>query len=212
MLINEITQIKEDVDKTAVLAFGRMNPPTVGHKKLADKVASIPGDGHYIFLSHSSGGKTKKPGTKGYENKDPLPFELKLKYAQASFPNVTVGDASVTTAISALKKLQSMGYNKVIFVAGADRVSEFEALFNNYLGTEYEFDSLDVVSAGERDPDAEGVEGMSASKMRAAVRQGDFETFKMGVANPNTAKDLFNDLTRILQNNPMDGDNFAEVN
>lgn len=211
MLINEVIQIKEDNDKTAVLAFGRMNPPTIGHKKLADKVASIPGD-HYIFLSHSSGGKTKKPGTKGYENKDPLPFELKLKYAQASFPNVTVGDADVKTAIGALQKLQGMGYNNVVFVAGSDRVLEFKSLFDKYMGTEFEFDNLDVVSAGERDPDAEGVEGMSASKMRAAVRQGDFATFKMGVANPSIAQDLFNDMTRILRDNPMDGDKFAEVN
>lgn len=195
--------------KKAVFAFGRMNPPTVGHKKLADKVASLPGD-PFIFLSQTSGNKAKKPGSKGYENKDPLPFADKLAFADASFPSVTVGDSSVKTAMDAMKKLESMGYTDVTFVAGSDRVQDFEVLFDKYNGTEYNFDNIEVVSAGQRDPDSDGVDGISASKMRAAVRAGDFETFKQGAASPQIAKQMFDTLTKILKQNPMPGDNFKE--
>jgi len=164
---------------TAVVAFGRMNPPTIGHKKLADKVASLPGD-PYIFVSQS-----QKPKT------DPLPFPEKLKFAQASFPNVTVGSNDVKTIIQALQKVNAMGYTDLIYVAGSDRIADFTNLINKYNGKEYNFDNIEVVSAGERDPDAEGAEGMSASKMRAAAAAGDFESFQQGVANPKIAQQMY---------------------
>jgi len=195
--------------KTAVFAFGRMNPPTIGHKKLVDKVSSIPGD-HFVFLSHASGNKTQKPGTKQYENKDPLPFSDKLAFVDVSFPTVTVGHESVKTVMDAMKKLQADGYTDVVMVAGSDRVSDFTDLLNKYQGTEYDFNTIEVVSAGERDPDAEGADGMSASKMRAAVRAGDFESFKQGAASPQIAKPMFDMLTKILKQNPMPGDAFNE--
>ena len=195
--------------KTAVFAFGRMNPPTIGHKKLVDKVTSIPGD-HYVFLSHASGNKTKKPGTKQYENKDPLPFSDKLAFVDASFPSVTVGHESVKTVMDAMKKLQADGYTDVVMVAGSDRVNDFIELLNKYQGQEYDFNTIEVISAGERDPDAEGADGMSASKMRAAVRAGDFESFKQGAASPQIAKPMFDMLTKILKQNPMPGDAFNE--
>ena len=195
--------------KTAVFAFGRMNPPTIGHKKLVDKVSSIAGD-HFVFLSHASGNKTQKPGTKQYENKDPLPFSDKLAFVDVSFPTVTVGDSNVKTVMDAMKKLQADGYTDVIMVAGSDRVDSFTELLNKYQGTEYDFNTIEVVSAGERDPDAEGADGMSASKMRAAVRAGDFESFKQGSASPQIAKPMFDMLTKILKQNPMPGDAFKE--
>jgi len=195
--------------KTAVFAFGRMNPPTIGHKKLVDKVSSIAGD-HFVFLSHASGNKTQKPGTKQYENKDPLPFSDKLAFVDVSFPTVTVGDSNVKTVMDAMKKLQADGYTDVIMVAGSDRVDSFTELLNKYQGTEYDFNTIEVVSAGERDPDAEGADGMSASKMRAAVRAGDFESFKQGAASPQIAKPMFDMLTKILKQNPMPGDAFNE--
>jgi len=194
---------------TAVFAFGRMNPPTIGHKKLVDKVSSIPGD-HFVFLSHASGNKTQKPGTKQYENKDPLPFSDKLAFVDVSFPTVTVGHESVKTVMDAMKKLQADGYTDVIMVAGSDRVDDFTELLNKYQGQEYDFNTIEVVSAGERDPDAEGADGMSASKMRAAVRAGDFESFKQGAASPQIAKPMFDMLTKILKQNPMPGDAFNE--
>jgi len=164
---------------TAVVAFGRMNPPTIGHKKLADKVASLPGD-PYIFVSQS-----QKPKT------DPLPFAEKLKFAQASFPNVTVGSNDVKTIIQALQKVNAMGYTNLLYVAGSDRIADFTNLINKYNGKEYNFNNIEVVSAGERDPDAEGAEGMSASKMRAAAAAGDFESFQQGVANPKIAQQMY---------------------
>ena len=168
-----------EASKTAVLAFGRMNPPTIGHKKLADKVASIPGD-PYIFVTQS-----QKPKT------DPLAFADKLKFAQASFPNVKVGSSDVKTIIQALQKIEAMRYDSIVYVAGSDRIQDFTTLINKYNGKEYNFKSIQVVSAGERDPDAEGAEGMSASKMRAAAATGDFDSFQQGVANPKIAQQMY---------------------
>jgi len=174
-----LRELYEASSKTAVLAFGRMNPPTIGHKKLADKVASLPGD-PYIFLSQS-----QKPKT------DPLDFSTKVKFAQSFFPNVTVGDSSVKTIIQALQKLESMGYTDIVYVAGSDRIGDFTTLINKYNGTEYNFDSVNVVNAGERDPDADGAEGMSASKMRAAAASGNLEAFAQGVPDNKLAKTMY---------------------
>ena len=177
-----LRQLFEDNAKTAVFAFGRMNPPTIGHKKLVDKMAGYPGD-HFLFLSH-----TQKPKT------DPLSFAEKVFFAQKSFgSNVTVGNKDVKTIIQAMQHLQSQGYNEVVYIAGSDRVESFTKLLNTYNGKDYEFDSIDVVSAGERDPDAEGAEGMSASKLKAAAVEDDFETFKQGVAgDERLAQMMFN--------------------
>jgi len=208
MIINEIINMSEDNPaKVAAFAFGRMNPPTIGHKKLANAVAAQQGDA-YIFLSQSSGSKSKATGSKGYENKDPLPFEMKVKFAQASFPNVKVGDSQVKTVMQAMAKLELLGYTDIIYVAGSDRINEFNKILNDYNGKEYNFNSINVVSAGQRDPDADGAEGMSASKMRQAVRAGDFNSFASGAASSGIAKPMYDALRNILSQNPMDGDNF----
>ena len=165
--------------KTAVVAFGRMNPPTIGHAKLVDKIKSIGGD-HYVFLSQS-----QKPKT------DPLAFTDKLRYAKFFFPEITIGNPEVRTPIQMLQKLESMGYTDIIYVAGSDRVPAFDKLFNDYNGKDYNFNSIQVVSAGERDPDADGAEGMSASKMRQAAADGDLESFKQGVPQPEVADEMF---------------------
>ena len=177
-----LRELFEADGKTAVFAFGRMNPPTIGHKKLVDKMAGYPGD-HFLFLSH-----TQKPKT------DPLSFAEKVFFAQKSFgSHVTVGNKDVKTIIQAMQHLQSQGYNEVVYIAGSDRVESFTKLLNTYNGKDYEFDSIDVISAGERDPDAEGAEGMSASKLKAAAREDDFETFKQGVAgDERLAQMMFN--------------------
>jgi hypothetical protein len=164
---------------TAVMAFGRMNPPTIGHKKLVDKIKSLPGD-PYVFLSQS-----QKPKT------DPLAFQDKLRYAKFFFPDITIGNPEVRTIIQALQKINSLGYKNLIYVAGSDRVQAFEEMINKYNGVEYNFDNIQIVSAGERDPDADGAEGMSASKMRAAALAGDLESFKQGVPNPEIADEMF---------------------
>jgi hypothetical protein len=177
-----LRELFEADGKIAVFAFGRMNPPTIGHKKLVDKMAGYPGD-HFLFLSH-----TQKPKT------DPLSFAEKVFFAQKSFgSDIIVGNKDVKTIIQAMQHLQSQGYNEVVYIAGSDRVESFTKLLNTYNGKDYEFDSIDVVSAGERDPDAEGAEGMSASKLKAAAVEDDFETFKQGVAgDERLAQTMFN--------------------
>ena len=165
--------------KVAVAAFGRMNPPTIGHEKLVDKVKSFEGD-HYIFLS-----QTVKP------KDNPLPFDVKLEFAKKFFPGVNVGHPSVRTPIQMLQMLEKLGYTDVIYVAGSDRVASFEKLFNDYNGKEYNFNSITVENAGERDPDADGAEGMSASKMRAAAAAGDLESFAQGVPTPALAQKMY---------------------
>ena len=165
---------------TAVMAFGRMNPPTIGHAKLVDAIKSQPGD-PFIFLSQS-----QKPKT------DPLAFQDKLRYAKFFFPNVTIGNPEVKTIIQALQKLESLGYKQLIYVAGSDRVQAFEEILNKYNGKDFTFKSIKVVSAGERDPDADGAEGMSASKMRQAAADNDLDSFKQGVPEPKLADEMFN--------------------
>ena len=176
-----IHQITEAPRRTATIAFGRMNPPTIGHAKVVAVVKSQGGD-PYIFLSQS-----QKPKT------DPLSFEQKLGFAKAFFPGVNVGDPEVRTIFEALIKVYKMGYTDLVYVAGSDRVTQFTDLINKYNGQEdqYTFDSIQVVSAGERDPDAEGAEGMSASKMRAAAAAGEFEAFKSGTPNPDMAQSMY---------------------
>lgn len=174
-----LREIFEASETTAVMAFGRMNPPTIGHAKLVDAVVSQGGD-PYIFLSQS-----QKPKT------DPLAFEDKLRYAKFFFPNVTIGNPEVKTIIQALQKVEALGYANLIYVAGSDRIASFEKLLNDYNGKEYNFNSIKVVSAGERDPDADGAEGMSASKMRAAAAEGDLESFKQGVPQQEVADEMY---------------------
>ena len=164
---------------TAVMAFGRMNPPTIGHAKLVDAIKSQPGD-PFIFLSQS-----QKPKT------DPLSFQDKLRYAKFFFPNVTIGNPEVKTIIQALQKVESLGYQELIYVAGSDRVQAFEELLSKYNGKDFTFKSIKVVSAGERDPDADGAEGMSASKMRQAAVDNDLESFKQGVPQQEVADEMF---------------------
>ena len=177
MLLRHLTENQ----KVAIFAFGRMNPPTIGHKKLVDKITSIPGD-HFLFLSH-----TVKPKT------DPLSHKEKVYFAQKSFgTDITIGSPDVRTIIDAMKKLEALGYTKVIYVAGSDRIKSFDELLKKYNGTEYNFDVIEIANAGERDPDAEGAEGMSASKLKAAASQNDFDTFKQGVAgDEKLAQEMF---------------------
>ena len=176
-----LKELFEAPAKKAVLAFGRLNPPTIGHEKLVDQIKKYEGD-HYLFLS-----QTQKPKT------DPLDFATKLKFAKQAFPGINVGHQSVRTPVQALEMLQGLGYTDLIFVAGSDRVDGFQKMFDTYNGNPdksgkipFEFNTLKVVSAGERDPDAEGAEGMSASKMRLAAAEGNREAFVKGV--PTTAQ------------------------
>jgi hypothetical protein len=148
-----------------------MNPPTVGHEKLANKVAAtakansaVP----IIYLSHSQDAK-----------KNPLTYEDKYMFARAAFGPM-IQKSKAKTIIQVMQELQKK-FTDVILVVGADRIAEFETLLNKYNGKDFALNSIKVISAGERDPDAEGVEGMSASKMRAAAASGDDAAFKSGL-------------------------------
>ena len=188
----QITEIVEAPSKTAVFAFGRMNPPTAGHKKIGEVIKAQPGD-PFMFITHTQNAKT-----------DPLSFSQKLTFAQKIFPMIKVGDKAVRTWVQAMQKLEQMGYTDIIYVAGSDRVNEFNELLNKYNGRDYNFNSIKVVSAGERDPDAQGLEGMSASKMRDLAARGDKRTFVNAVPiDPKTAEEMYNQVRTGLQLDPV---------
>jgi len=188
----QITEIVEAPSKTAVFAFGRMNPPTAGHKKIGEVIKAQPGD-PFIFITHTQNAKT-----------DPLSFSQKLTFAQKMFPMIKVGDKAVRTWVQAMQKLEQMGYTDIIYVAGSVRVNEFNELLNKYNGRDYNFNSIKVVSAGERDPDAQGLEGMSASKMRDLAARGDKRTFVNAVPiDPKTAEEMYNQVRTGLQLDPV---------
>ncbi len=184
---------------TAVFAFGRLNPPTIGHGRLVDMLKSQPGK-PYLFITHTQNPK-----------KDPLSYTQKVKYAKASFNGINIGDPTVKTLIQALQKLESLGFAHVIMVAGSDRQAQFEEFLPKYNGKDYKFDTIKVVSSGERDPDSEGVEGMSASKMRTHAQNNDFDSFKDGVLDPSIAKDMFNDVRAGMGLKEYGGMGFATV-
>lgn len=176
---------------TLTVAFGRFNPPTIGHQQLMDVAANAAaGDDGGEYLIFPSRSQDKK--------KNPLDPDTKISYMQKFYPNHAgniVNDANTKTIFDVLKMAHNNGYAGVRIIGGADRVKEFEKLSNQYNGQLYNFDNIEVVSAGERDPDAKGVEGMSASRMRLAAAEGDFKTFRSGLppeVKPAEAKELFN--------------------
>ena len=186
--------ISEAKNRPVVFAFGRFNPPTTGHAKLVDvlnRLAKKVGGDAMVFTSHSNDKK-----------KNPLNHKQKVNYLRKFFgKKVKVPDVSARTVFEIANALYSQGYRSIYMVAGSDRIREFDALLKKYNGTKarhgfYKFDEIQIVSAGERDPDSDDVSGMSASKMRAAAEQGDFDTFKQGVANKQFADKLYKDVRK----------------
>ena len=178
--------LKEGKDKGVVFTFGRFNPPTTGHAKLVDKLKKESSGGYQVmlFTSHSNDPK-----------KNPLSHKDKIKYLTKFFGRI-VANVAARTVFDICNELQKQGYNRVKMVVGSDRVKEFETLLKKYNGVKarhgyYNFNEIQIVSAGERDPDADDVSGMSASKLRALAEQGDFEAFSKGVPTRNK-KDIEN--------------------
>ena len=185
--------LKEDDRSTAVFAFGRFNPPTIGHEKLIQKVQSVAskvnGKG-YIFLSHTDG-----------TAKDPIDLTTKLSYLRQHFqadPKLSFGDIRANTIIKVMKVLEQEGRTRIIMIAGDDRVMQFQKLLNQYNGKptksgniEYTFDSIEVVSAGQRDPDADDVTGVSASKAREFAMKGQEHEFSKIVMGGDNGKVLY---------------------
>lgn len=180
--------------KTVVFAFGRFNPPTTGHELLVrfvKKLAQQSRADHVIYASRSQDTK-----------KNPLSVDRKIHYLKLMFPNTNFKGANdqERTFMEAAKALNKR-YKNLIMVAGSDRVAEYTKLLEKYNGVDFHFDSVKVISAGERDPDADDASGMSASKMRSLASKGDFDQFKKGL--PGTlreidAKRLMNDVREGL--------------
>jgi len=187
----------EEVEKTRgtlTIGFGRFNPPTSGHEKLLDTIKkTADGEEYIVYPSHSVD-----------PQKNPLDSETKVLFMKKMFPdhaNAIVYDPAIRTIFDALKQADVEGYSGINIVVGADRQKEFENLANKYNGQLYNFDAINVISAGERDPDAEGVEGMSASKLRALAADGDYESFRKGLpkaAKGVVARELFNTVQRSM--------------
>ena len=186
---------------TAVFVFGRFNPPTIGHEKLINAVIAInqrEGGTALIYGSHSQDSK-----------KNPLSHKQKFKYLEKMFPRMKKSLQSKATEKNVFEIATELNgkYDKLVMVAGSDRVDEFTSLLNSYNGIKakhgfYEFKEIEVISAGARDPDEEGATGMSASKMRKAATQGDFNAFLLGVSDELTVKDkknMMNDVRKGLK-------------
>ena len=173
----------------AVIVFGRFNPPTVGHQKLLDKAAAEAdrlGFDLKVYPSRTVDAK-----------KNPLQPGAKIEYMKKMFPDYEEGikdDPNARTIFDVLEACFNLGYKAVTIVVGQDRLSEFQSLAQKYNGDLYDFEELSVISAGARDPDSEGIEGMSASKMRDAVAKDDFKAFAKGIPNIGNMekKNLFN--------------------
>ena len=187
--------LKEARRKSIAFTFGRFNPPTIGHEKLINKVASVRADDYRIFLSRSEDAK-----------KNPLGANEKLKIMKKMFPRHARHIAINTTnmILDICTMLHNKGYTEIFMVVGSDRVREFETIINKYNDIKsrhgyYNFDNVNVLSAGERDPDADGASGMSASKMRAAAAKGDLASFKQGLPRGVNADEIMKSVRKGMQ-------------
>ena len=182
----------EATSEGVVIVFGRFNPPTTGHEKLltaAKEEASRQKADLRIYPSRSVDPK-----------KNPLQPGAKIDYMKKMFPDYEEDirdDANSKTIFDVLVACQNVGYKGVTIVVGQDRLNEFQGLSQKYNGDIYEFEEINVVSAGDRDADAEGLEGMSASKLRKAAMDGDFKGFVKGV--PDIGNDEKMNLFKLLQ-------------
>jgi hypothetical protein len=175
-----------------VFTFGRMNPPTIGHQKLVDKVkaeAKKQGAMPHVYLSHTQNAK-----------KDPLDYNTKIRFARKAFgPSVT--KSASKTIIQVLQELEKMGHTEATLVVGSDRVGEFKTFLNKYNGKDFTFKKIKVISAGQRDPDAEGASGMSATKIRGLAQAGELEEFGKGLPSSlkaNDTKAIYNKVRKVM--------------
>ena len=195
----------EKTKGTLTVAFGRFNPPTTGHEKLLNTVASSSDDGDYVIIPSRSQDKKKNP----------LDPDMKVSVMKQMFPQhreKIINDPGNKTIFDILKRAHNDGYAGVRIVGGADRQKEFDKLVNTYNGKMYQFDDIEVRSAGDRDPDSDSVEGMSASKQRKAAAENDFDNFLKGVPtsmNKKAARELFDNVRKSM--NIKEGWNLWEI-
>ena len=187
MFLTEL--FEQQSNKHAAFCFGRMNPPTVGHAQLIDTVAkAAQGGDYFVFVSQTQDSK-----------KNPLDYATKIKFLKALFPDQAshiVYAPELKTIMQVAEWLYNAGYRAVTFAAGSDRLDSFKKLLTDYNGKEggnvyYKFDTINFVSSGDRDPDADGIAGVSASSAREAASQGDFEAFAQATGAGKLAKPLY---------------------
>ena len=172
--VAEQTISDERQGEDLTVGFGRFNPPTVGHQLLLNKIQETADGGEYrVYPTQTQDSK-----------KNPLDFDTKVSFMRKMYPEHAsniVSDKSMKTIFDVLQDAYERGYSKINIVVGEDRLSEFKNLVEKYNGSLYSFETINVVSAGDRNPDSDGVDGMSASKLRQAAFESDYETFKQGI-------------------------------
>ncbi len=186
--------MKEGEDKTAVFSFGRMNPPTTGHGKLIKKVMSVAKKVGGIPMIYPSKTEDKK--------KNPLTYKTKVEVLTDVFGDVINTNTNIKTPFDVLEYLNKKKFSKVVFVVGSDRVAEFQKNMSKFVESDLEnIKDFSVVSAGDRDPDAEGVKGISGSKMREYVKKDKFKKFTVGLMTNNSklAKKVFKELQKRMK-------------
>jgi hypothetical protein len=196
-MINSFKNYLIEEEKTVFFTFGRMNPPTTGHEKLMNELSKKSGKNPYrVYLSQSTDKK-----------KNPLDFKYKVKTVRKFFPKharSVMLDKKVKTVFDAVTEMYNDGFKNIAMVVGSDRVNEFNTLLNKYNGVKgrhglYNFNKINVISAGDRDPDADDVSGMSASKMRSLANEGDFTQFSQGLprnVSNSDAKKVYNEVRK----------------
>jgi len=196
-MISSFKKYLIEEEKTVYFTFGRMNPPTTGHEKLMNELSKKSGKNPYrVYLSQSTD-----------EKKNPLDFKYKVKTVRKFFPKharSVMLNKKVKTVFDAVTEMYNDGFKNITMVVGSDRINEFNTLLKKYNGVKgrhglYNFNKINVISAGDRDPDADDISGMSASKMRSLAKEGDFTQFSQGlprnVSNAD-AKKVYNEVRR----------------
>jgi len=189
----KLLELFEAETKHITFVFGRLNPPTIGHKQLLDTAAKVGGD-YKIFVSPSQDKKD-----------NPLDYATKIKFIKAMIPEhagAIVEDPSLNTPVKIASYLYDQGYRAATFVAGSDRLESMKKLLEMYNGVEgkahgyYKFDMLDFKSSGEREDGAEGIAGVSASRARAMAANGDLEGFAEATGAGQYAEKLYSAVRR----------------
>lgn len=184
--------LSELPNKSLIFAFGRFNPPTVGHELLISKVEALSKKTSIPYRIYTTATQDKKS--------NPLSQKDKIKYMEKSFRNAHIY-AAKGNIIQLLQSFEKEGIKEIHLVVGSDRTKEFESLLNKYNGRDYKFSKIEIHSAGERDPDSDDADGMSASKMRSAASKGDYKSFEKGVTKKLTdvdTKKMYNDVRKGL--------------
>jgi len=188
---------KSKEGETLTMVFGRFNPPTIGHKKVLDAAAKVAGDGDMVVY----------PSRSQDPKKNPLSPDAKVELMKMMFPeheDAIVDNDEVKTIFDALRIADEKGYSNVNIIVGSDRAAEFESLAQKYNGELYNFDEIEVISAGERDEAESGVKGMSASKMRKAASEGDIEAFSAGMPDHLDDKDIKKIMSKVRSGMQME--------